>query len=253
MVLCGAETVTQPFVGVTHVHRTEPVELHVVRIDLTAPGIRFRLTGPGGWREARRRTTLDSMVALGGQVAINGHFFLPFPSEERDSELVGLAASEGVVYSGFERPIQSYALVEGAPALHVDAGNRASIVGPDYGGALWTAVAGSAQILTRGTVTVPKYQPEGVLTAGRYENGRSWYDVPNARTVAGVSKDGRTVYLVTSGRTAVAPLAELLLQEFGVWEAVNLDGGGSTTLAMENPETGAGEVLHLPAGGRPGW
>ena len=249
MVLCGAETVTQPYVGVTHIHRTEPVDLHVVRIDLTAPGIRIRLTGPGGWREARRRTVLDSMVALGGQVAINGHFFLPWPSEESDAELVGLAASEGVVYSGFERPVQGYALVEGAPALHVDTENRASIVGPGFGGALWTAVAGSAQIITVGKVTVPKYLPEGELIPGAYRNGRSWYDVPNARTVAGVSKDGRTVFLVTAGRTAVGALAELLAREFGVWEAVNLDGGGSTTLAMENPETGVGEVLHLPAGG----
>ena len=27
------------------------------------------------------------------------------------------------------------------------------------------------------------------------------------------------------------------MQEFGVWNALNLDGGGSTSMAMEDPES----------------
>ena len=33
-------------------------------------------------------------------------------------------------------------------------------------------------------------------------------------------------------------IAELLRRDYGVWDAINLDGGGSTTMAWENPETG---------------
>ena len=33
-------------------------------------------------------------------------------------------------------------------------------------------------------------------------------------------------------------IAALLRREYGVWDAITLDGGGSTTMAWENPDTG---------------
>jgi len=56
-----------------------------------------------------------------------------------------------------------------------------------------------------------------------------------ARTAVGYSKDGKTAYLLTveenGGRKGVT-LKELqqILVQLGVWKAVNLDGGGSTTM-----------------------
>ncbi len=56
-----------------------------------------------------------------------------------------------------------------------------------------------------------------------------------ARTAVGYSKDGKKVYLVTveetGGREGVT-LKELqtMLLDIGVWKAVNMDGGGSTTM-----------------------
>lgn len=56
-----------------------------------------------------------------------------------------------------------------------------------------------------------------------------------ARTAVGYSKDGKTAYLITveenGGRDGVTlkELQQMLLQ-LGVWKAVNLDGGGSTTM-----------------------
>ena len=35
---------------------------------------------------------------------MNAHFFLPFPSSDPNAEVIGLAASEGKVYSGCEEP-----------------------------------------------------------------------------------------------------------------------------------------------------
>jgi hypothetical protein len=61
------------------------------------------------------------------------------------------------------------------------------------------------------------------------------------RTAAGASADGRTAYLLTvDGRTAastgmsVAELADLL-RASGAASGVNLDGGGSTTMAVGGP------------------
>ncbi|XID91086.1 stalk domain-containing protein [Paenibacillaceae bacterium WGS1546] len=65
-------------------------------------------------------------------------------------------------------------------------------------------------------------------------NGLSGHS-PRARTAAGYSRDGKTAYLVTveenGGRKGVTlkTLQQMLVQ-LGVWKAVNLDGGGSTTM-----------------------
>src|SRR5215831_16940380 len=136
VLLCGvktslfaAETVDHPFLGVTHITRTETspraVTMHIVQIDLSLPGIGFRLTPPGGTRETIRQTVLAYLNAQQAQVAVNSHFFLPFPSADLNAMLIGLAASEGNVFSAFEAPVQSYALVTDAPGINVDASNQA--------------------------------------------------------------------------------------------------------------------------------
>src|SRR5262249_15183938 len=131
----ASETVDHPFLGITHITRTETipraVTMHIVRIDLTVPGIIFRLTPPGGTRETVRQTALTYLNAVHAQVAINGHFFLPFPSTDLNALLIGLAASDGHVYSAFEAPAQSYAIVTDAPAINIDAMSHASIVHRD--------------------------------------------------------------------------------------------------------------------------
>jgi exopolysaccharide biosynthesis protein len=185
----------------------------------------------------------------GAQVAINAHFFVPFPSPDADAFLVGLAASEGTVYSGFESPEQSYALVKDAPAMNIGRDNRVSVVHRDpmfadglhvrEGVALWNVVSGSAQIVTEGVATIPRYGVE--LTDGgpnKYSAEKSWYDQINARSAIGITRDGNTLVLFTvdvrggSAGMKVGEVAEMLIREYKVWDALNLDGGGSTTLAM---------------------
>jgi hypothetical protein len=276
----GAETtVTHPFVGVTSIDRVEsvprPAHIHVIQIDLTAPGIRFELSPPGGTREVARQTTLAFLEAEHAQIAINAHFFLPFPSADADAWVIGLAASNGRVYSAFEHPDQNYALVADAPAINIDAGNHASIVHRDSSNAdgthvvepvtLWTTLAGSAEIVTGGIVTIPAYRddqhPSGVLSPGgprNYTNDNSWYDVVTARSAIGLSRDRRTLTLFTvdarggSEGLRVGEVAALLAKDYGVWDALNLDGGGSTSLAMADPATGHARLLNTssdnPAG-----
>ena len=50
-------------------------------------------------------------------MAINAHYFLPFPSEDRTAWVIGLGASEGRVFSAFEPP-RSYALASLYVAIH---------------------------------------------------------------------------------------------------------------------------------------
>jgi exopolysaccharide biosynthesis protein len=254
--LWAADTVTARFPGVTHLYRAETaprdLHIHIVRIDLRAPGISFKLTPPGGARETIRQTTLEFLRQEGAQIAVNAHFFLPHPSPEPEAWLIGFAASEGKVYSDFERPAQSYALVAHAPALAIDRQNRAAIVrrGGKPEVEVWTAVSGSAQIVTGGVKTIPRYET-GELTPGGpggYSDAKSWYDALAARTAIGLSRDRRTLYLFTvdarggSAGMKVGEVAEMLIAE-GVYDALNLDGGGSTTLAME------GEIVNVPADG----
>ncbi|NPV72862.1 MAG: hypothetical protein HPY89_03505 [Pelotomaculum sp.] len=98
------------------------------------------------------------------------------------------------------------------------------------GDKLFAAVGGQALLVEEGRL--PAYFTQNI--AGKH-----------ARTAAGVSKDGKTLYLVAvekqsaSDGTVVSrgmtqeELAEFLIS-IGVWRAVNLDGGGSTTLAARH-------------------
>ena len=44
---------------------------------------------------------------------------------------------------------------------------------------------------------------------------------------------------------AVGEVADLLIRDYNVYDALNLDGGGSTTMAMEDPVTGKGKIVNV--------
>ncbi|MEU7800262.1 phosphodiester glycosidase family protein [Micromonospora arborensis] len=75
------------------------------------------------------------------------------------------------------------------------------------------------------------------------------------RSSAGVSPDGRTVYLVAlAGRApasagfTIAELADLM-RSLGADAAVNLDGGGSSTVAVREPGQAAATARNSPSDG----
>jgi hypothetical protein len=276
------QSTEQPYAGITLIRRsvTQPdlpraVNMKILQIDLTAPGIRFKLSPPAGSLEVVTQTTLDFLTQEGAQLAVNVHFYLPVgPSE---TNLIGLAVSNGNIYSAFEAPAQSYAIVDYAPAINIDPENHARVVHPDRSFAdgkhvlettrLWNAVSGSAQLVTDGVKTIPVYKdaahPEGTLTPGNHysndppqgPNLGSWYDVPNPRTAIGLSRDNQTLIILTAdGRGAGGSwgltgneMADIMINDYGVYNALNLDGGGSTTLAMKDPATGAPAIINVPS------
>lgn len=276
----GADTstVTYPYLGVTHIMRVgsvpdfpRNVKIHVIKIDLTAPFLSFLFTPHNGTRDTVRETTLQYLNDQHAQIAINGSFFLPFPSIDLNAALVGFAASNGNVYSPFELPTQNYALVRDSPAINIDSSNKASIVHRDpaftdgtcytlcqavdglhvlENVAIWNAFAGSGQIVTNGVESIPCYidstHPDCALVGpgpANYSNSNSWYELVNARTSIGIGCDNTTLVLFTVDATngssgmKVSEVADLLIKDYGVCNALNMDGGGSTSLAMVDPIT----------------
>ncbi|MDN3355099.1 phosphodiester glycosidase family protein [Actinomadura sp. DC4] len=76
-----------------------------------------------------------------------------------------------------------------------------------------------------------------------------------ARTAAGVSRNGRHLYLVVADASSPAStgltLAGLaaLLREMGADDAMDLDGGGSTTLVLRGPGEPVASVRNFPPNG----
>ena len=75
-----------------------------------------------------------------------------------------------------------------------------------------------------------------------------------------MTQDNRTLVLFTvdvrpntgpvEGRSngmSLGEIADLLIRDYGVYNALNLDGGGSTTMAMEDPVTHARRVINTPS------
>lgn len=251
----AAQTVTRPFEGVSHTDRSEsaprPLRLHVVDVDLAARGIRFKVTPPRGAMETTKQTTLQFLTEQRAQIAINAHFFEPWPPPDPDggtADLVGIAASDGRVYSPFEAgPPKAYAIRPNAPGLNIDPANHAVIVHrnpSDPSGLtatepvrLYNTVTGSEQIIADGVVTVTE---------------SDWNNRLSPRTAIGLTADNHLILFAVDGRQpgisegmTVREAAEWLRQDYRVVNALNLDGGGSTTLAMADPTP---RIVNVPVG-----
>ena len=80
---------------------------------------------------------------------------------------------------------------------------------------------------------------------------------PHPRTAVGIADGGKTLILVViDGRrkgqavgTSLTETAEIMLR-YGCRDAVNLDGGGSSTIAIRDPRTRKLVTLNNPSDGR---
>ncbi|MFZ5477740.1 MAG: phosphodiester glycosidase family protein [Myxococcota bacterium] len=214
-----------------------PVVVHVVTIALDAPGLRFFVSpgepSPNG--EARASTTGDFLEAHGLQVAVNGDFFGPFhsralwdyyPHAGDPVEVSSLAISDGVRYS---EPHPR------GPSVYFTAAGRVLFDPPAV--APHDAVSGDLVFLRDG-VALPSAAP--------YHLQRQ------PRTAVGVDAAGERLFLVVvDGRQPgysvgidVAGLARVA-REHGVATALNLDGGGSSTLVVADAD-GRARLLNSP-------
>jgi hypothetical protein len=204
-----------------------PLVIHVAVVDLGTPGLRFLVT-PGatsGGRELRARTTSEFLDEFDLQLAINGDFFEPFwtngpwdyyPHSGDPVDVSGLAVSRGETYS---------AAVDDRPVLYLTDDGRASFGVPPAGP--YNAISGSFVFLAGGWP---------------HPSGLEYHTALHPRSAVGLSADGQTLLLfVVDGRqpgySEGVTLAELaaIAQQYGADSALNLDGGGSSTLVAAGP------------------
>jgi hypothetical protein len=231
------------FSGVTYIRdvRQQPTAMiiHIVRIDLDDPNIHFLVT-PGELsddKQLRARTTSQFLKEFHLQVAINGDYFTPWHSTSifdyypHVGDFVvtsGFASSQGKVYSRGS---------EGHPTLYISKNNEVSFTKPAAG--IYNAISGNVVFVNEGESTIDNLTDP-------YHTDR------HPRTAVGLTQDGKTLLLMlVDGRqpnysegASMKELSSIAIQ-YGAYTAINLDGGGSTTLAMEN-FSGLPLVLNSP-------
>lgn len=226
--------------------RPRPMRLHLVRVDLRTPGLRLWTTPRlENWKEGEaetiRETTRDFIRRTRSGpaqivLAVNANSFSPWPAPWNGMNPVdigGLAVNREVVVSP---PFNS-------PSFIIDHVGQARIrfTEPTFPTAgIVFAVSGMTSCLIDGKPV---------------DSGSDLHP----RTGIGLSVDGRyLVIAVIDGRTRSSRGATV--QELGCWlksagadDGMNMDGGGSSTLAWWNPASKRPdkcELINSPVGSR---
>lgn len=241
------------FEGVSHrtlpAQGPVPMSIQVLRIDLTVPGVSLAVT-PGDasdGHEYRALRTSEVLLAQDWQAAVNGGYFLPFaggspggddyvPQPGQGTNVSGAAIHNGRVVSPVEpdldRRVNAILCIwRETEVLIID--------GQDCGPGVREAMAAGPRLLRDGRRL--SYEAfDAAYGAARHP-----------RTAVGLDARRRLAWLVTvdgrqSGFSDGASLDELtdILVSLGASDAINLDGGGSTTMVVES-ETGP-VVLNRP-------
>jgi hypothetical protein len=215
-------------------------KVNALRIDLSDPDVQLFGTPSNGAAalETFGQTTGTFVTTYGLQAAVNANFFslvTSIPNDPRD--LSGLCISQGTLVSPPESGTFTTALIV----------TRSNV----------------ANIIVTTSNTVPATNIFTAITGAEYilKNGVNLGVNPdiNPRTLCGVSQDKRYLLLITvdgrqTGYSEGANHFESAqwLQRFGAYNGFILDGGGSTTMAMNNGSGGM-TLLNSPIeGGIPG-
>lgn len=200
---------SSPHAGVSVLERRAPGprEVRAVFVDLCTPQLRVRATRPS----ERGLTTSAFAERAGALAAINGDFFA------RGFAPVGLAIGEGERWPDAQLR-EDWSLFGAGPG-------RAGVLYDPRAPWPSEAVGGVPQIVVDGVAVAP------------YESLFCRREHP--RSALGIDREERTlIFAVVDGRSASsvgATCAELaaLMAELGAWQAINLDGGGSSALFVE--------------------
>jgi hypothetical protein len=239
-----AEVYKTLFQGVTYTREVRsqprPLVIDVVSIDLTTPDLRFLVTPgqPTNGRQLPSRTTSQFLSEFNLQLAINGDCcadwfsrgpFDYYPHAGQGVNVLGFASSDGKIYSSRRR----------YPTLYISADNKASFGKPT--GSIYNAISGLFMIIENGKIRDDVYSPS---------HNDLYTQQP--RTAYALDKDGTHLLLFTiDGRqpgysegVTIAELIDIVLH-YGGYTAMNVDGGGSSTLVVQDT-TGRPVVLNSP-------
>lgn len=229
------------FSGISYsriVRDNPPLIYHIVEVDLSAEGLRF-FTTPADVIEGydfSARTTSDFLEEFDLQVAVNGDFFDPwysytpfnyYPKIDDGVNVRGLAIAEGQIASNGYTP-------ELSSTLYITNDNQASFTLPSM--PVQTAISGNIMLVENGVYAIT--------------DSNSYLDNRHPRTAIALNEGASTLLLfVVDGRqpnysvgVTMLELATIIIQHGG-YSALNLDGGGSVAMVMEN-ENGDAHLLN---------
>lgn len=248
----GEVSVTnRPFPGITYYSETRrqpPTRMFVAEIDLTNPRLRLQVSpggpdpdGPGQWQTTLMRPTKIA-TREGLDFVVNGDFFrargvndgegtnAAFRSEMW-SAVTGPAVTDGKIWS---------TSLDRKPCLVVHKNRKVTIetvARPTSDD--WEVVAGNTMLVKDGAAIPHQNQ------------------VRHPRTAVGLDATGdKLIILVVDGRkpgVAVGMSYDELAAELarlGCRDAFNLDGGGSSVMAVRDPATSEFRILNEPTDGR---
>ena len=213
--------------GSTQVPR--PLHVRAVRVDLRDPTISFLVTprignGTNAWGG---RTTSEFLSDFKCQVALNGSIFDVFAKRRGDPiHVQGVSVSRGDFYESSNR----------WDALLIGTNRQAWIARPPVDArGTYNGLSGFYALLING-------RNNGTMTAR------------HPRSAVGITRNGRYLILMAidgrqPGYSESASTAETAewMRKLGAYNALNLDGGGSTALVIEGPD-GAPVALNRPCG-----
>lgn len=205
--------------------------IHVVEINLTTKGIHFLVSPPGEPKkfDINAQTTSLFLERNKLQLAINGSFFTPFhsrgpfnyyPHNGDPVDTLGLAISTGKIYSN-DFPDWAVFCAEK---------NHASISENGCQKGTQQAISGKELIVKQGQQNTShinsnyakSLQPRSTI-AINHEKTKVWFVVVDGR-----QKD-------YSEGISLNDLSKLLIN-LGAYNAINMDGGGSSTLVTQLSE-----------------
>jgi len=237
---------TTPFLGVKlySIKQTapRPLNIQLLEIDLAQADLRFRVSprdlGLPNGDETITQTTRQYINEQSAQIGINTTFFrLENGGQALPTNNNGIVVSDGDKYSpwdftnqvGFNITEANIATLVSAPSSR-PTGYETNPAGV----ALFNAVAGSDRLLIAGTNVAPADNP----APGHFLNVQP-------RTAVGIVPGNKLLLATIDGRQAgfsegmyLREVADLL-KGYGATEGLNLDGGGSTTLAFDYYGDGA--------------
>ncbi len=223
-------TVHTPFQGVRHIAHTatdpHPIVFHLVDIDLSIPHLRFTTTEPATTDPLNMaiETTRDFVTRKKAQIGINTNFFIL--AKKPHTRLLGLAASNGNLIapwskSHFRTGINiakdnTVTFIEAPPVLGDGYETLPSTP-------LYNAICGNERLIRNGRdLTKP--------------GGKR-----HPRTALGLTESNHLLLLIVDGRQpkhsigmTYHEMSQIFL-EYGATNAINLDGGGSSTLVLADP------------------
>lgn len=202
-----------------------PILIHIVKINTKEKGIAFFVTPPNGEKpfDHEGQKTSAFLTKYNLQIAVNG---TPYKKHlglfKWYYEVIGLSVSQGTRYSqGIES--WGYLGITADKKLFI---NKGKAIEED----LQFALGGFLPILWKG-------------------NNVGIDEERNPRTALGLNEQGDLLYIVlVEGRKRnsiglkSSEVGQILLA-MGVWDAINLDGGSSSTLVIESPQ---GPLIYGP-------